>query len=165
MNQVSDFARQPYLEVAEKMDLPQILKLQKEAYLEEARLYDDFSIPPLLQTIEDLQEEMNTHLFLKLTDKREIIGSVRGCQRANTCLIGKLIVKPARQNMGYGKRLLQAIELRFASTKRYQLFTGAKSIKNLYLYHAKGYHEFDRRKISEKLTLVYLEKLRQAPGV
>jgi hypothetical protein len=39
-------------------DIPAILELQKLAYQSEARLYDDWSLPPLTQTLESLRAEL-----------------------------------------------------------------------------------------------------------
>lgn len=41
---------------------------------------------------------------------------------------------------------------------QYELFTGHKSEKNLYLYKKLGYTEFKREKVNDNLTLVYLKK-------
>lgn len=42
---------------ADRSDLAQILSLQKEAYVSEAEIYDDYSIPPLQQSLEDIEGE------------------------------------------------------------------------------------------------------------
>lgn len=42
---------------ADRSDLAQILSLQKEAYVSEAEIYDDYSIPPLHQSQEDIEGE------------------------------------------------------------------------------------------------------------
>lgn len=42
------------IEVAQKEDLHAILKLQKESYLSEAILHNEFNIPPLTQTYESI---------------------------------------------------------------------------------------------------------------
>lgn len=44
----------PIITAASPADAAAILALQKLAYQSEARLYNDFSIPPLLQTLEEL---------------------------------------------------------------------------------------------------------------
>jgi len=46
-------------------DAIEILVLQKLAYQSEARIYNDWTIPPLLQTAEEIQDEFSTHVFLK----------------------------------------------------------------------------------------------------
>lgn len=139
-------------------DLEEILALQKLAYLSEAEICNDFSIPPLLQTIEDIKSEYAYKTFLKAVDSGKIIGSVRANLQDGTCYIGKLIVHPDFQNRGIGTALMNSIENCFKGCKRYDLFTGKKSVKNIYLYNKLGYRIFKEEKISEKLTLVSLEK-------
>jgi hypothetical protein len=46
-------------------DAVEILSLQKLAYQSEAQIYNDWTIPPLLQTAEEIKDEFNTHVFLK----------------------------------------------------------------------------------------------------
>jgi hypothetical protein len=46
------------IERATKEDAAEVLKLQKEGFMFEAKLYNDYSIPPLHQTIESVLEEM-----------------------------------------------------------------------------------------------------------
>ena len=147
------------IEHATKMDLAQILKLQKLAYKSEAEIYDDFSIPPLHQTISELKEDFKSQIILKASDKEEIIGSVRAYNKGDTCFIGKLIVHPNYQNKGLGTKLMNNIEKQFDFVKRYELFTGYKSIKNLYLYKKLGYKVFKMEVLNEKVKLTFLEKL------
>jgi hypothetical protein len=58
---------QMVIERANKDYLREILALQKLAYQSEAELYDDHSIPPLTQTIEGIEGDFRSHLFLKAT--------------------------------------------------------------------------------------------------
>lgn len=147
------------IETALISDLEEILALQKLAYRSEAEICNDFSIPPLLQTIEDIKNEYAYKTFLKAVDSGRIIGSVRANVNNNSCYIGKLIVHPDYQNKGIGTALMNSIENYFMGCERYELFTGQKSVKNLYLYKKLGYKVFKEEKISEKLALVYLEKI------
>jgi len=63
------------IEIAVSDDLGKILALQKIAYRSEAELVGDFTIQPLMQTIEEIREEFKTSLFLKCVDEdREIVG-------------------------------------------------------------------------------------------
>ena len=140
-------------------DLEDILTLQKIAYESEADIHDDYSIPPLHQTMNDITNEFQSHIFLKVIDQNKIVGSVRANEKNGTCYIGKLIVNPAYHNRGIGTKLLTEIEKRFKDIKRFELFTGYKSKKNLYIYYKIGYKEFRRENISDKLTLIFLEKI------
>lgn len=87
-----------------------------------------------------------------------IAGSVRAFVNGDTCNIGRLIVHPDFQNRGIGSRLLREVEQMFKEYRRFELFTGHKSKKNLYLYGKKGYKIFKSQVINEKLTMMYLEK-------
>ncbi len=146
------------IETAIISDMEEILALQKLAYLSEAEICKDFSIPPLLQTIEDIRSEYAIKTFLKAVDSGRIIGSVRANVHDDDCYIGKLIVHPDYQNKGIGTALMNSIESHFHGCKRYELFTGQKSVKNIYLYKKLGYRIFKEEKVSENLSLVYLEK-------
>lgn len=142
-------------------DVVEILALQKTAYLSEAEAHNDFTIPPLQQTIEEMQAEFEYQVILKVERGNKIVGSVRGYEKNGTCYIGKLIVDPEEQDQGIGSRLMKEIEQRFGDAERYELFTGFKSGKNLYLYKKLGYEKFKEEQKSTKLTLIYLQKTRE----
>jgi GNAT superfamily N-acetyltransferase len=145
---------------ANKTDLEYILKLQKECYLSEAEIYNDYEIQPLQQDIHALEKEFVKYTFFKALVSNEIVGSVRGFSDGETCFVGKLIVKNDLQNKGIGKLLLKSVESYFPECKRFELFTGYKSIKNLYLYGKLGYKEFKRDVTNDRLTIIFLEKFR-----
>ena len=144
---------------AEKADLQQILDLQYLAYQSEAKLLNDFTIPPLKQTYAEVEQEFAKGIFLKAVDKNgKIIGSVRAWKEGDTAYIGKLIVQPEMQSQGIGTKLVEAIEQEFSCT-RYEIFTSTKSVRTIRLYEHLGYTKFREQKISDKLTLVFLEKM------
>ena len=147
------------IEPADVQDAQEILALQKLAYQTEALLYNDNTIPPLTQNLEEMQADFPDNLFLKASDERKIIGSVRGQMHQNTCLIGRLIVHPDHQGRGIGTALMDAIEERFSEADRFELFTGHKSEGNLRFYERLGYRPFRRERVSDTLELVYLEKV------
>ena len=147
------------IKAAEKSDLQQILDLQYLAYRSEAELFNDKNIPPLTQTLIDLQNEYAAGIILKAVKDNEIIGSVRGRIELDTTHIGKLIVHPKYQGRGLGTKLLSEIE-RYCSTKRYELFTSTKSFKNIRLYERLGYKKFREKKLTDELKFVYLEKIK-----
>ncbi|MFB0561010.1 MAG: GNAT family N-acetyltransferase [Candidatus Lokiarchaeia archaeon] len=142
-------------------DMPVILELQKLAYQSEAEIYNDFTIPPLTQTLEEIKNDFSHQTFIKAIINDKIIGSVRAYEKEGTCYIGRLIVHPDFQNQGIGTKLMNKIEAIFQDAKRYELFTGHKSKRNLYLYQKLGYKKFKTEKINENLKLVYLEKFKK----
>lgn len=140
-------------------DAAEILNLQKLAYRSEAALYDDPDLPPLTQTQAELEAEFMRWSFLKaIAEDGRIVGSVRACLEDDTCYIARLFVHPDYQNQGIGSLLLEAIERQFAQAARYELFTGEKSARNLYLYQKLGYRVIRREKQSDRVNLLYLEK-------
>ncbi len=147
------------IEKAQIDEAPDILRLQRTAYQSEAELHNDFTIPPLTQTLKEIKADFTRQIFLKAVIGDTIIGSVRAHDDGGNCYIGRLIVHPDFQNQGIGARLLNKIESIFKDSKRYELFTGHRSDRNLYFYQKLGYKIFKTEKIHDNLNLVYLEKL------
>src|SRR5262245_58493176 len=63
---------------AARCDAPTILQVQKLAYQSEARLYGDWSLPPLKETVTQLQREFDTITLLKAELDGTLVGAVRG---------------------------------------------------------------------------------------
>ncbi len=146
------------IERASASDAEEILALQKMAFKNEAEIYNDFNIPPLVQTLEEIKDDFRRQIFLKATIDGRIIGSVRAFAKEETCYIGRLIVHPDFQNQGIGTKLMNEIENLFRICRRFELFTGNKSERNIYLYQKIGYKIFKTEKITDNVTLIYLEK-------
>ena len=143
---------------AKEKDLQDILQLQYLAYQSEAELFGNRDIPPLKQTIDEINEEFIHGTILKMTDeKNTIIGSVRAKVSDGTVYIGKLMVHPDYRRKGYGTKLLSEIEKCFPD-KRYELFTSTRSIDNIRLYQKQGYVIFARKAVNDELEFVYMEK-------
>ena len=67
---------------ADLEDLKEILDLQYLAYQSEAELFGSKDIPPLKQTLDEVVDEYNSGIILKMTDPEgAIIGSVRARER------------------------------------------------------------------------------------
>lgn len=140
-------------------DLPEILQLQYLSYQSEADLFENRDIPPLKQTLDEVINEYNTGIILKmLDDGGSIIGSVRAKADKETVYIVKLMVHPQHRHRGYGTRLLNEIE-RYFPEKRYELFTSTRSKENIKLYQNSGYKIFNHKAIDDELQFVYLEKI------
>lgn len=113
--------------------------MQLLAYQSEAKLLNNYAIPPLLETLEEVEKEYQAGIILKAVDEENrIIGSVRGFVKENTLFVGKLIVHPEHQGKGFGTALLLELE-KVCPQPRMELFTSDKSIKNIRLYERLGY--------------------------
>ncbi|HOZ48292.1 MAG TPA: GNAT family N-acetyltransferase [Candidatus Hydrogenedentes bacterium] len=144
-------------------DAEEILALQKLAYQSEARLYDDWTLPPLMQAIESLQEEFGRSIILKAAAGERIVGSVRAQCKDDVCAVGRLIVHPSFQRQGIGSRLLEAIEARCAAAAGFELFTGSKSVGNIRLYQRHGYVITRTQPLSANVSLVFMRKPGRTP--
>ena len=145
------------IEKATFNDLKEILDLQRFAYITEAERFNNMNIQPLTETLDELVEEYNKGIVLKLTIDNKIIGSIRAYELNNTVYIGKLMVHQDYRNKGYGSMLLSKIEEYFPN-KRYELFTSTRSIENIRMYERVGYKPFKTEKIDNELEFIYLEK-------
>ncbi len=151
------------IERATVSDAEELLALQKLAYRSEAEIYDDFKIPPLVQTMEQMEADFEKQICLKAVVDGKIVGSVRAFAGEGTCYIGRLLVHPEFQNRGIGTELMARIEEVFRESKRFELFTGHRSEKNLHLYEKLGYRTFKTERVHDRLTIVFMEKIH--PGI
>jgi len=138
--------------------LPEILALQKSAYQENAIRYNNSNIPPLQQTLDELNVEIEHKIFLKAVIDDIIVGSVRGCKKDDHAFIEKLIVHPDYQNQGIGRKLMLAIENEF-ETSAFRLFTGHLDDKNISFYSKLGYEIYGEQEyVSPELSFIHMEK-------
>ncbi|MBN2041802.1 MAG: GNAT family N-acetyltransferase [Spirochaetes bacterium] len=142
-------------------DSSTILDLQTLSYRQEAEIYNDYTIPPLTQTLDEIKNDFNDNIILKAVIDDTIVGSVRAYVKDYTCYIGRLIVHPDHQNKSIGTGLMKKIEKYFTvqGIKTFELFTGEKSEKNLYLYRKLGYEIFKEEKMNDNVNIVSLHKI------
>lgn len=139
-------------------DAQEILALQLLAYQTEAAIYNDDTLPPLQDTLQDMIARFEDRKFFKTVETDPIIGSVRAFEKNGTCFVERLIVHPEHRRRGIGTALLRHIETQFPSAHRFELFTGHKSESNLRLYQRLGYRPFRQQQLSDKVTLVFMQK-------
>jgi ech hydrogenase subunit C len=140
-------------------EAPEVLALQKLSYQSESEIYNDYSLAPLTQTLDELKDDFGKKVFLKAVMNKQIIGSVRGYLENDTCYISRLMVNPLYQNLGIGRKLLERIERHFIGARRYEVFTWHDSKRNIFFYKKNGYKMFKREKLSDIRDSVYFEKI------
>jgi ech hydrogenase subunit C len=184
MAETSAGVDQLLIRCAQKSDASQILALQRAAYQSEARIYGEDSLPALQQTLEELEKEFERGpnreasqpgcsetqaapgktpddvIFLKAVMNGRIIGSVRGYAMEENAYLSHVIVHPYFQGRGIGRRLTEEIEAVFPDVKRFEIFTGSKSERNLRLFRKLGYKDFKTEPFTPAITWVYLRKER-----
>ena len=134
----------------------ELLTLQRAAYMSEAQLYNNPFLPPLVQTLADLTEEL-AGPCLGIRVGSRLVGAVRWTLRDGTAHVGRLVVAPDMQGKGIGTRLLRAVETA-SGVKRFALFTGHLSAGNLRLYQREGYAIMRSEPVNDRLELVHLIK-------
>ena len=144
---------------AEREDAKAMLDLQKIAFQSQAVIYNDQSLSPLHQTLDEIMAEFDINTFFKATINRRIVGSVRARIVNDTCHIERLIVHPGMQGQGIGTALMKYIEKLYSKAKRFELYTGSKSERNLYLYRKLGYKAIRSERMNDRVVLVNMEKV------
>ena len=145
-----------------QQDLPEILAVQKAAFEAEAQLVNDWNIPPLTQTLDELTNDWRKGIMLKAVNEDGIIvGTVRGHNAPDGFYIGRLAVLPQWQGRGMGTALLEAI-IAIAEACRLVLFTSTKSERNLRLYEKFGFTHFKKSTTATGVPLIWLEKSNSA---
>ncbi len=138
----------------------ELLTLQRAAYVTEAQLYDDVWLPALVQTPDELADELAQGTCLAALAGSRLVSAVRSRERDDVLHVGRLVVAPDLQGRGIGTRLLLAAELT-TRLARATLFTGARSTADLRLYGRHGYADAHPETVRPGLELVHLvEELR-----
>ncbi len=135
----------------------ELLTLQRAAYVTEAQLYDDVRLPALVQTLDELLDELAVSTCLAAVAGSRLVGAVRTREQDGVLHVGRLTVAPDLHGHGIGTRLLLAAE-QATRLPRAALFTGARSAANLRLYRRHGYVEITREQVRPGLELVHLAK-------
>jgi len=147
----------PVIRVAGIVDASALLMLQKTAFAQEARNNGVEEIPPLVQTLESFVAELPHHVVLGVVVSDRWVGMIRGREKEGTLYIGRLAVEPSMQGRGIGRMLLEEMESRFPNVTRFEIFTGARSERNIRLYTKAGYRIF--RTKTGTPDLVFMEKV------
>jgi ribosomal protein S18 acetylase RimI-like enzyme len=142
-------------------DAEEVLALQRLAFGDQAELYQDHLLPPMVERVEQVRAKFADHIFLKAMESGVIVGSVRACEHDGVCHIGRLVVRPDRRRRGVASALMSAIETEFPAVAQFELFTGTKSEGSIRLYRRLGYEAAGERQVSDKVSHVILVKQRK----
>jgi len=146
------------IQLAHRTDFPEILEIQKKAFLSEAEFYNNFNIQPLTQSVSDMEEECKEKVVLKAVINGKIVGSIRANSFEQGCWVNKLVVLPEYQRQGTGEKLLRDIESYFPDANKFTLATGAKSVSNIRLYEKVGYKIIGYETFHDGVEAVVMEK-------
>ncbi|WOF21485.1 GNAT family N-acetyltransferase [Microbacterium betulae] len=141
-------------------DAGELLTLQRAAFVSEAQIYGSADMPPLTQTLEEVQWELQESLGCVAQAGTRMVGAVRARRDGTLLLVGRLAIAPDMQGHGIGSRLLEAVEERGrgAGAREAELFTGSLSVANIRLYERHGYEETQRVEEGDGIEQVFMRK-------
>jgi len=144
----------------EPADAGEVLTLQRAAFVQEALIYGSPDMPPLTQTLEELQAELAENLGVVAVDGARMVGALRARVDGDLLLVGRIAIAPDRAGEGIGSALLEAVERRGAAAgaTEAELFTGSLSEANQRLYERLGYAETQRVPEDDGTEQVFLRK-------
>ena len=125
---------------AESADAAELLVLQRACWVAEALANETLDIPALHESLADVERGIAEQQTWVVRDGARLVGSVRGKVARGAWEIGRLMVAPDLAGRGLGRFLLTWIEQHApADITQFELFTGARSTRNLELYGKAGY--------------------------
>lgn len=140
-------------------NIPEILAIQKLAFYEVAKYYNNYRLGSLQTTIFDLEKTFDTFKYYIVVIDNDIVGSIRAKEINDYCKIENVIVHPNYQNKGIGKLLIKQVEQDFSNCSSFQLFTGKDTPKNVNFYEKLGFIITNNLKATEtEPELVIMEK-------
>ena len=143
-------------------DAGEVLTIQRAAFVSEAIIYGSVDMPPLVQTLAELEAELGGSDGWVARQEGRLVGAIRTRERDGLLLIGRIAIAPDMQGFGIGRALLEAAEQHSRSAEA-ELFTGSLSEANIRLYEHCGYVETERVDQGGGVEEVYLRKRLSEP--
>ena len=140
-----------YLDLADPATAEAVLELQRRAYRIEAELIGSDGIPPLRETIEELQSCGETFLGALLGG--EVAGAISWRFRENTIDIHRLVVDPDRFRRGVATALVRAALAAEPNAKQAIVQTGAENGPATALYRREGFEHIDEIDVGDGLRV------------
>jgi len=138
-------------------DAGELLTVQRAAFVSEALIYGTPDMPPLVQTLAELEAELADAEGWVARDGGRLVGAIRTREHEGVLLIGRIAIAPDQQGAGIGRALLTAAE-EHSTAEVAELFTGSLSEANIRLYERCGYVESERVETGEGIQEIYFRK-------
>jgi ribosomal protein S18 acetylase RimI-like enzyme len=144
------------LDLGDDATLAAVVALQRASYAVEAELIGAPSLPPLVETPEQVRASGET--FLGASDGGTLLGAVSYRRDGDTVDIHRLVVSPAAFRRGIATALLDALEEREAGATRWIVGTGAANLPARALYERRGFAAAEERIVPGGVKWVRLER-------
>jgi NAD(P)H-dependent FMN reductase/GNAT superfamily N-acetyltransferase len=121
-------------------DAPEVTVLQRCCWVDEAVTNGTLAIPALHESLEEVRGWLADHHATGVWLDGRLLAMVRGRRVDNDWHVGRLAVVPDLRGHGLGRWLLRTAEAAAGpDIRRFVLFTGAQSRRNITLYESEGY--------------------------
>jgi len=134
-----------------------LLELQRRAYEVEAALIGSRDIPPLTETLQELQSSNET--FLAVFVAGRVVGALSYRLLGDTIDVHRLVVDPASFRAGIGTTLVRAALASEPSATHAIVQTGAGNEPARALYLREGFQEVDEIEVLPGLRVARFSKL------
>lgn len=143
---------------------PAILAIQKRAFEQEARLCEDWDIPPMTETLEAVLEHIVSATVLAAWIGPQLVGAARGILAGGVCTIRGVCIEPEHQGQRIGTTLLAAIEQAHPTASRFELMTNSSMTGNVRFYERHGYRVTELKPFSDRIVLACMSKCATVDG-
>lgn len=124
----------------DQSDLAELVVLQRCCWVQEAIANDTLAVPALHETADEVEAWATSWTTLVVRRRTRLVAAVRGRAEGSDWQVGRLMVAPDLAGRGVGAALLDLIEQAAPQEiRRYVLFTGGRSERNLRFYRRAGY--------------------------
>ena len=144
------------LDVSDVETATELLELQRRAYEVEAGLIGSIDIPPLRETLEELQSSEET--FLGALAEGRMIGAISWRILGETIDLHRLVVDPQHFRRGVGASLVRAALAAEPAASRAIVQTGAGNQPAKSLYRREGFEQTDEAEVLPGLRVARFSK-------
>jgi ribosomal protein S18 acetylase RimI-like enzyme len=135
----------------------EIVTLQRAAYALEAELIGTDAIPPLHETIEQVQGLTIALLGIRIDGR---VAAMLGYQRDRDAVdIDRLAVHPDHSRQGLARKLLKHLHACESDAARFTVSTGRDNLPAVMLYEGMGYHPIGDLEVIPGLVVRRFERL------
>ena len=138
-------------------DAQEILRGQKAAFHDVARVHNHMDMPPMSETLPEVIQSLGEGVVFIAQIEGRIVGSVRGQDKDGAGYVSRLWVLPEYRGIGIAQALMYAVEDAFKHLDTYKLFTGSMIPDTIEFYKERGYAETSREPV-HGYELVHMEK-------
>lgn len=132
-----------------------VLHVQLPSYRVEAELIGSYEIPPLIDTVDTLQQ--SGEIFFGYYLEEELCGVISIKVYDNEVDLHRLFVHPKHFRKGMAQRLLDVIENKF-EVETIKVTTGSKNNPAISFYKKNGFHPIKKVAINKQLFITFFEK-------